>query len=122
MLKNRTTIEQIAEAALKREYFRLREITQEFLRENPRLSEVNRPNTNDPRVLAAAASLIELLAVRRNLAPPPWTKEIGSLSEVMYLVDPKEAGEYTLFLCETESPQPLRKRGFLAPPNFLDSR
>lgn len=122
MVKNKTTIEQMAKAALSLDNFLLRELTQEFLREHPQLSEVNRPQTNNSKVLAAAASLIELLAVRRNQRPPSWTKEIGSLPEPIYLVNPKEVGTYTRRLCETEAPEPLRDRNFLAPPNFLDFR
>jgi len=122
MVKIVTTIEQMANAALSLDNFLLRELTQEFLRQHPQLSEVNRPQSKDSRVLAAAASLIELLAARRNQSPPSWTKEIGSLPEPTYLVNPKAVGKYTRRLCETEAPEPLRIRNFLAPPNFLDSR
>jgi hypothetical protein len=120
MTKNEVTVEQLAWAALDLDNFRLKALTQEFLRQGPRLSEVSRPNTCDPRELAAAASLIELFALRSGQQPPAWTEEIGPLPEQMYLVKAAAIGGYTRRLCDTESPEPLRKRGFLAPPNFLE--
>ena len=64
MTESKVTVEQLAKAALDLDALRLRAVTQEFLRQNPRLSEINRPNTNDSIALAAAASLIELFALR----------------------------------------------------------
>ena len=112
-------IEQLAEAALRIDNFDLQDLTQEFLRQNPSLDKVSRPQTDDPRALAAAASLLELFALRAGQTPPPWTKEIGPLPERIYLVKAAATGSYTRTLCETQAPEPLRKRGFLAPPDFL---
>jgi hypothetical protein len=113
-------IEQLAEAALNGESLRLRSLTQDLLRENPNLSECPKPQTNDSRILAAAASLVELLASRLRQAPPPWTKDVGALSEPIYLLKAAASLKRLRELCETESPEPLRKRGFYAPPNFLE--
>jgi len=121
MTESKVTVEQLAKAALDLDdSLQLRALTQEFLRQNPQLSEINRPNTNDARALAAAASLIELFALRSGQQPPVWTTEIGPLPEKMYLINAAAMGSYTRRLCDTESPEPLRKRGFLAPPNFLE--
>jgi len=120
MTESKVTVEQLAKAALDLDNLLLRALTQEFLRQNPQLSEMNRPNTNDARALAAAASLIELFALRSGQQPPAWTTEIGPLPEKMYLVNAAAIGSYTRRLCDTESPEPLCKRGFLAPPNFLE--
>ena len=79
-----------------------------------------RPQTGDERVLAAAASLIELFAERSKQNPPSWTKKIGALKEPIYLVPSADKMKRLRELCENESPQPLRKRGFYAPPNFLE--
>jgi hypothetical protein len=115
-----TTIEQLAEAALNGESLLLRSLTQDLLRENPSLSECPKPLTNDSRILAAAASLVELFAVRLHQMPPLWTKDVGALPEPIYLL--KEAANMKRLRkpCETEAPEPLRKRGFYAPPNFLE--
>ncbi len=112
-------IEQLAEAALSRDSLLLRSLTQDFLRENPILIECVKPQTNDSRILAAAASLVELFALRLNQPPPHWTNDVGPLPEPVYLLKAAESMNRLRVLCETESPEPLRKRGFYAPPNFL---
>jgi hypothetical protein len=114
------TLEQLAEAALNRESLLLRSLTQDLLRETPNLSDCLKPQTDDPRILAAAASLVELLALRLRQAPPKWTKDVGALSEPVYLLKAAETMKRLRTLCETDAPDPLRKRGFYAPPNFLE--
>src|SRR5262245_55995214 len=114
------TLEQLAVAALKRESLLLRSLTQDLLRENPNLSECPKPKTNDSRILAAAASLVELLAMRLRQAPPTWTKDVGALPEPVYLLKAAESMKRLRELCEIGAPEPLRKRGFFAPPNFLE--
>jgi hypothetical protein len=113
-------IEQLAEAALNGESLLLRSLAQDLLREHPNLSECPKPQTNDSRILAAAASLVELLASRMRQAPPPWTKDVGALPEPIYLLKAAASMKRLRKLCETEAPEPLRKRGFYAPPNFLE--
>ena len=71
-------IEQLAEAALNQDAFLLRSLTQDLLRERPKLRDFSRPKGVDFRTLAAAASLIELLAERLHQEPPAWTREIGA--------------------------------------------
>ena len=114
------TIEQIAEAALNRDGLLLRSLTQDMLSKHPILSDCPKPETDDPRILAAAASLIELFAMRLDQAPPPWAKSIGALPEPIYLLKAAATMKRLRTLCETEAPEPLRKRGFFAPPNFLE--
>ena len=114
------TIEQLAEAALNGESLLLRSLTQDLLQENPSMSELPRPLTNDSSLLAAAASLVELFATRLHQHPPSWTQEIGALPEPVYLVKAASSMRRLRELCETQSPEPLRKRGFYAPPNFLE--
>lgn len=114
------TIEQLAEAALNGESLLLRSLTQDLLREHPSLSEYPKPETNDSRILAAAASLVELLASRLHQSPPSWTQDVGPLPEPIYLLKAAAGMKRLCTLCETEAPEPLRKRGFYAPPNFLE--
>jgi hypothetical protein len=114
------TLEQLAQAALNRESLLLRNLTQDLLRETPNLSECPKPQTTDSRVLAAAASLVELLALRLRQIPPKWTKEVGALPEPVYLLKAAETMKGLRALCEADAPDPLRKRGFYAPPNFLE--
>lgn len=114
------TIEQLAEAALNQESLLLRSLTQDLLRERPVLSEYPKPQTDDLRLLAAAASLVELFALRLRQTPPRWTKDVGALPEPIYLLKAAASMKHLRVLCETQAPEPLRKRGFYAPPNFLE--
>jgi hypothetical protein len=112
-------LEQLALAALDRDGLRLRSLTQDFLRENGRLSDSERPTTDDARVLAAAAALIELFALRQHQAAPDWSKTVGPLPEPFFLLKSAETLQHLRVLCETQAPEPLRRRRLYAPPNFL---
>jgi len=113
------TIEQLAEAALQRDSLRLRSLTQDLLHEMPRLSDVPRPASAEPRVLSTAAALVELLAARQKQNPPAWAREVGPLPEPFFLLEAAERMTRLRALCETQAPDPLRKRRLYAPPNFL---
>ena len=114
------TLEQLARAALDREGLQLRSLAQDFLHDNHRLSDYARPTTSDTRVLAASAALIELFAMRQNQAPPNWTKDVGPLPEPYFLLESAAKLKRLRALCETQAPEPLRKRRLYAPPNFLE--
>lgn len=112
-------IEEIAQAALTGDGLETRSLVQDFLRQNPELNQIPIPDTNDMKVLAATASLLELFAARRGQQPPAWTSKIGSLPEPIFLVRAAATMKHLRALCEAESPEPLRKRGFYAPPEYL---
>ncbi len=114
------TLEQLAEAALNRDNLRLRSLAQDWLAQHPRLADVPRPRTSDPRLLSAAASLVELFAQRRRQDPPAWTREVGPLPEPFFLLESAASMKRLRALCETQAPEPLRKRRLYAPPNFLE--
>lgn len=113
-------IEQLAEAAIGHDALLLRSLTQDFLRERPNLREYSKPAAVNFKTLAAAASLIELLAERLNQEPPSWTKDVGALPQPVHLVKSAATMKHLRALGEQQSPEPLRKRGFYAPPNFLE--
>ena len=114
-------IEQLAEAAINQDALSLRSLTQDFLRQRPRLKDFPRPMAVDFKTLAAAAALIELFAERLHQEPPAWTREVGPLPEPIYLVKAAASMKHLRALCEQQAPEPLRKRGLYAPPNFLES-
>ncbi len=115
------SIEKLAEAAINRDALLLRGLTQELLNDCPRLANFQRPDAVDFRTLAAAASLLELFAERLHQEPPEWTREIGPLPEPMYLLEAAATMKRLRELCEQQTPEALGKRGFYAPPNFLES-
>ena len=114
------TLEELAQAALDRDGLQLRSLTQDFLSENPSVSDYARPATNDQRVLSTAAALIELFAQRKQQPAPAWTKDVGPIGEPFYLLESATRLRRLRVLCETQSPLPLRRRRLYAPPNFLE--
>lgn len=113
-------IEQLAEAALQGDGLAVRSLVQDFFRENPHLASISQPKVDDIRLLAASASLLELFASRLGQDAPEWTKSIDPLPEPIFLLKAATTMKRLRKLCETESPEPLRKRGFYAPPNYLE--
>ena len=114
------TLEQLARAALGRDSLQLRSLAQDFLRENDHLSDYSRPEINDVRILGTAAALIELFALCQKQAPPSWTQDVGPLPEPFFLRESAEKFKRLRAQCETQAPEPLRKRHLYAPPNFLE--
>ena len=113
------TLGQLAEAVLERNSLLARSLAQDFLRETESLNEVPIPNGNDMRLQAVAAAIIELFAAQRNQSPPHWTQGVGPLAEPVFLVEAAERMKNLRTLCETQAPEPMRKRRLYAPPNFL---
>lgn len=113
------TLEQLALAALARDHLRLRSLTQDLLREQKTLTHLSSPATADAQVLSVAAGLVELLALRRHEPAPSWVEVVGPLKEPFYMLEAAQHFKRLRLLCETESPEPLRRRNLLAPPDFL---
>ena len=113
-------IDQLAQAALARDHLKLRSLVQDMTRANINFSVVPRPTTLESRLLAITASLVELLALRNNQTPPTWTKEIGPLKEPFFMLESAVNMKRLRTLCETQSPEPMRKRLLYAPPHFLE--
>jgi hypothetical protein len=113
-------IEQMAEAALARDSLRLRSLVQDWVRSGLQINSLRRPQTTDPAILAVSAALVELLALRQGQLLPSWTQEIGAMAEPFFLVEAAASMKRLRTLCETQSPEPLRKRKLYAPPHFLE--
>jgi hypothetical protein len=89
------------------------------IRTEIQLSDYERPSGLDAVDLAIAAGVIELLARRWHQAAPGWTGSVPGVREPFLLV---KAAAYLPRLrksCEEEGPEPFRRRGLLAPPDFL---
>ena len=113
-------IEQLAQAALERDHLKLRSLVQDLTHEKVDWGNTPRPSTKDARLLVVSAALVELLAQRNNQVPPIWTKEIGALKEPFFLLESATQMKRLRALCETQSPEPMRKRLLYAPPHFLE--
>jgi hypothetical protein len=112
-------IEHMARAAIQRNSLELRSLVQDFLRSQPELVDVSPPQTDDEQLLAMSAALLELLALRTGQLPPAWTATIGPIKEPFYLLKSAAQMKRLQQLCRQESPEPLRKRSFYAPPDYL---
>jgi hypothetical protein len=77
------------------------------------------PADLDPVGLGVAAGVAELLAARAGQAPPPWARAVQAAPMPVYLVKAARTMPRLRQLCEQEGPEPLRRRGILAPPEFL---
>ena len=73
----------------------------------------------DPAGLAVAAGIAALLSERIGQVPPPWTQSVERLPVDVYLVKAALTMPRLRKLCEQEGPEPLRRRGILAPPEFM---
>jgi hypothetical protein len=77
------------------------------------------PADLDPVGLGVAAGVAELLAGRAGQAPPPWASAVEAVPTQVCLVKAARTMPRLRQLCEQEGPEPLRRRGILAPPEFL---
>ena len=113
------TLNDVVDAVLSRDGLRLSGTTQEFLRATPQLLDVPKPVALSDRQVVVAAAIMELLALRIGQPAPSWTTTVGGLTEPFFLVAEAETMKRLRIMCEQESPEPLRKRGLLAPPQYL---
>jgi len=112
-------LEQLAGAALSGDALVLRSLAQDWLRENPTIRDVAAPVSIDEDVIATAAGLVELFALRSQPPPPPLTANVGSARQPIFLVKAARTMHRLREMCVAESPLPLRRRGLYAPANFL---
>jgi hypothetical protein len=82
-------------------------------------SRVAAPRNLDATGSALAAGVTELLASRSGQTPPAWTSTVPPAPERIFLVRAAATMPRLRELCEKSGPEPLRRRGFLAPPDFL---
>ena len=113
------TFKEIVDAVICRDHLWMRGALQEFIRTRPVLASIPKPTTADDFELVIAAGIMELLALRLNQEGPAWPADVGGLTEPFFLVSAAERMPNTKRMCEEESPEPLRKRNLLAPPQFL---
>lgn len=114
------TIESVAQSALTKDNLNTRSLVQDFLRNHPDFSDIPRPQFSDQATLAIAAALLELFALRQQKKAPSWTSDVGGVSEPVFLLKSATKMKRLRELCLQESPEPLRKRLFFAPPDYLD--
>ena len=113
------TIEQISAAILRDDSLLTRALVQEFLRNQPVLADIPRPETDNPTLLVVAAALLELFSLRTQQPAPAWTQQVGPLEQPLYLLKSAIHMRRLRDLCRDAAPEPLRRRHLYAPPDYL---
>lgn len=83
-------------------------------------TQVHEPYGLNAREMSVAAGVVELLAARAGLAPPPWTRAVGPVGEQLILDPGLEMMPRSFARAKTTGPEPLRRRNLIALPDFLD--
>jgi len=106
-------------ALLRRDALSARQWVADATREGFDWSHVTEPHGLDMTGRAVAAAVVEMMAERSGSRPAAWTSAVPAAPERLFLVQAAEALPRLRRLCEEEGPEPLRRRGLLAPPGFL---
>jgi hypothetical protein len=112
-------IRDLVAAVIDRDALRARQWVADAERAGYDWSRVAEPRELDPTGLALAAALVELISGRHGGKAPPWTSAVPAAPRRVFLVRAAETLPRLRRLCEEEGPEPLRRRGLLAPPDFL---
>jgi len=112
-------LEDLVGALLRYDALAARQWVADARREGLEWRTVPEPRSLDPVGMAVAAGIVELLASRARQSPPDWTAAVPALPEPLLLVRAAAWMPRLRHVCEVEGPAPLRKRGLLAPPEFL---
>lgn len=110
---------ELVQALLRRDALTARQWIADAARRSMVWSEVSRPVGWSPLELAVAAGVVELFASREHQSPPDWTESVGPAPSPVYLVRAAATMPRLRRSCETEGPEPLRRRQIFAPPEFL---
>lgn len=89
------------------------------VRSNLVWKDLEAPEGLDQTAFSLAAGVVELFAERAQQPAPAWTAQATPLTTPRFLVRAAETMPRLRRACEREGPEPLRRRGFLAPPGFL---
>jgi hypothetical protein len=106
-------------ALLRRDPLNARQWVADATREGFDWSHVAEPHDLGPAGQAVAAAVVEMMAERSGSRPAAWTSAVPAAPERLFLVQAAEVLPRLRRLCEEEGPEPLRRRGLLAPPGFL---
>jgi hypothetical protein len=112
-------LRELVTALVSRDALAARQWTADALRAGLDWSTVAEPGGLDPLERAVAAGVVELLAARSGHPVPGWTAKVPPSPRRFFLVKAAESMPRLRRACEEEGPWGLRRRGILAPPEFL---
>lgn len=112
-------IRDLVTALLRYEPLAARQWILDFARSSTRWADVPKPDVASPEELSLAAAVVEMMAERAGDAAPSWTQTVSASPRRIFLVRAAERMPRLRSMCEEQGPEPLRRRQFLAPPDFL---
>jgi hypothetical protein len=112
-------LRELVTVLMSRDALAARQWTADALRAGFDWSTVPEPGGLDPVERAVAAGVVELLAARSDRPAPQWTAAVPPSPRPFFLVKAAESMPRLRRTCEEEGPWSLRRRGILAPPEFL---
>jgi hypothetical protein len=114
-----TPLAEIVQAARRGDDLVVRQWAADCRHERVDWSILKRPSNIEGNDLAVAAALVEVMAANAVQSPPAWTGNVGAASEDVYLVPSAREMRRTREMCQTQGPEPMRKRRILALPGYL---
>jgi len=121
MIRERTSITDLARALLNDEGAIVGQFTMNLWTQYPSFTDVPKPDDATQEELVVSAALLELFAARRSEPPPAWTASVGRLDAPRFLMGgyekafPQWGEEW-----RREAPEPLKKRNLFASAEFLE--
>lgn len=112
-------LEDLVRALMRRDTLVARQWVADAMRVGLVYGDLETPRNLNATELSVAAGIVELLAARSDQRPPDWTAGIPASPEPVFLVKAAETMPRLRKACEDEAPEPLRRRGLLAPRDFL---
>lgn len=97
----------------------VREWAHEARRRRDDLTNLSLPSGLTQEECALAAGVLEMLAERWDVPPPPWTSRIGPAEEEVWLTLHGRRIPELRERCQRHGPEPLRRRRILALPDFM---
>lgn len=113
-------IRELVDALLAGDLLTARQFVADAQRMHVQWDRVEQPLDLAEREMSVAAGVIELLASRSGVVPPPWTKTVGALRELLVIDPGLEEMPRSFARARTSGPEPLRRRNIVALPGFLD--
>ena len=112
-------LRELVRACLSYDALTARQWVADSLRQGIVWTSVPQPAGLDEVAMRVAAGIVELLSARAGQSPPSWSRTIDASPTPVCLVKAALTMPRLRRLCEEDGPEPLRRRGILAPPEFL---
>lgn len=116
----KTTIEDVARAALGDDGLEQQMALLAFVHDEPVLAGVERPAGDDEVLLSASASILERLAEHTQQEAPSWTSEVGAVPQPVYLgMGDRVRNPRWVEMAHRDAPEALRKRNIYSMAEYL---